>query len=107
MAQVNHLEVYKGEAVSLDFTMDPVEDISGWTLQFTLKSRAADAVILLSVEGAVVDGESGTFAIPLAHADTIDLDAGVYAYDVQRIDAGSEYPVSVGKFTVKQEVLYP
>jgi len=107
MPQRNDVEIYKGETVDLPFAMDPEEDIDGWTIVFTLKARADEASALLTANGEAVDAAAGTFKIPLTHDETVLLDAGVYAYDVQRTDTGSEYPLSIGKFTVKQDVLYP
>jgi hypothetical protein len=108
------LVVYKGAAVSLactmwtDSTKTVAQSIVGWTLVFTLRRRATNAdPALLTIPAVPVNAAAGTYAIPFTHAQLNALTAGVYAYDIQRTDAGSESPVAVGRFQVKQEVLYP
>lgn len=105
---INHIKIYRGAKVELNFTLtnEEIADISGWTIQFTLKSRAADAEELITREATITSGVDKTFQIALTHAETVALDPGVYAYDVQRIDEGEEVPASIGKFTVLRSVLY-
>lgn len=105
MAEITHLTVFKGSAVVLRFTMDPVEDISGWTIALTVKRKATDTADVLSKVASVEDGAGGVFTVSLDH-DELDLPARVYQYDVQRIDNGSEGVLSIGQFIVAQEVLY-
>lgn len=106
MAKINNVSCYKGESVTLAFTMTPVVDISTWTLRFTLKKLATDVASVLSKTGTVTVGPSGTFSVALAKADT-NIPARDYQYDVQRIDAGSEAVLSIGTFSILQEVLNP
>jgi hypothetical protein len=112
MSATNNLTIYKGEAVIQPFThvlegtTTPV-NITGWTITFTLKRKSTDTAALLTVTGAVVSGSAGTYTISLTHAQTAALYAGTYTYDIQRTDAGSEAVISIGTFTVSQEVLYP
>jgi hypothetical protein len=112
MAATNNLTVYKGETVTQPFahvvedTTTPV-NITGWTIAFTLRYRATDVAALLTVSGQIVSGPAGTYTVSLTHAQTVGLAAGVYAYDIQRTDVGSEAVMSIGRFTVTQEVLYP
>lgn len=112
MSATNHLTIYKGEAVVQPFThvlegtTTPV-NITGWTIAFTVRKKPTDTATLLTVPGAVVSGPAGTYTVSLTHAQTVPLTAGVYAYDIQRTDATSEAVMSIGRFTVTQEVLYP
>ena len=108
MATQNNISIFKGEAITLTFTMSPVTDIVGWTITFTLRVNANDSVAVLTKTPAtiVVPSTSGVFTFSLTHANT-NLASGAYAYDVQRVDAGSEAVLSIGFFTIYQEVLYP
>ena len=105
MAEQNNLEIYKGEAKAFNFTLDPLENCSGWTIRFTLKQRATDVASLLTINGVVTSGPDGQFSVVFAKADTLARAAGMYAYDVWRIDPGAENVLSIGTFKIRQEVL--
>lgn len=106
MAQLNDISVYKGEAVLLTFTMTPATDISGWSISFTLKTNQTDSTALISQAAVLTTPASGVFTVTLTHAQT-NRTAATYYYDVQRTDSGSEAVLSIGTFTISQEVLYP
>lgn len=103
---VNDLMVYKGEAPTLSFTMSPVVDITGWTLTMTVKRVGTDTSALVSVAGTIVSGTNGTFTVALTSTQTkTTLGIGLFAYDVQRTNSGSETVLSVGRLVIKQESL--
>lgn len=104
MAKLNNIKIYKGEAIAATFTIAPVADITAWTILFTLKRNQTDPVPLLSKACSVVSGPLGTFSLALTKAETTQ-DAAAYAYDIQRTDVGSEAVLSIGSFTIQQEVL--
>lgn len=112
MSATNNLSCYKGEAVVQPFThvvqgtTTPV-DITGWTIVFTLKRRGWDTTALLTIPAQIVSGPAGTYTVSLSHAQTNGLSPDTYAYDIQRTDPGSEVVMSIGTFTITQEVLYP
>ncbi|HYM24440.1 MAG TPA: hypothetical protein VEU08_14590 [Vicinamibacterales bacterium] len=104
MAQLNNIACYRGEAVTLAFTMTPVTDITGWTITFTLKRNQTDPTPILTIAAVITNGPNGTFTVSLTKAQT-NMQAGTYQYDIQRTDAGSEAVLSIGTFTITQEVL--
>jgi hypothetical protein len=112
MSATNSITIYKGESIVQPFThviegtTTPV-NITGWTITFTLKRKATDTSALLTATAQIVSGSAGTYTISLTHAQTAALYAGTYAYDIQRTDTGSEAVISIGIFSVSQEVLYP
>ena len=105
MASLNDVSVYRCETVQLNFTMTPTTDITGWTTSFCLKATPGDAA-LLTVPGAIVSAGAGTFKVNLSKTN-LTLPAGVYVYDVQRTDSGSEAVLSIGNFNLRPSVLYP
>jgi hypothetical protein len=108
MAALNDITFFKGEAVQLNFTMDPVVDITGWTITLTIKVNNSDAAAVLTVTPAqIISAAGGQFRLSLTHAQTAALTGnGTYAYDVWRTDSGSEVVLSYGVITVTQDVLY-
>lgn len=106
MAIETDIELFRGEAVTLNFTMDPVEDISGWTLAFTAARSLGDPTKSIEEAGVVVSGAAGTFKVVLETAQT-DLSAGVYHYDVWRTDAANERVLAIGTMTISDVVRLP
>ena len=100
MATSQNLEFFRGEDVTLNFTMAPVVDITGWTLSFKVKQTATDAA-LLTIAGSVTVGASGTFGVALTAAQTTTLGVGTYVYDAWRTDSGAATALTYGTVTVK------
>lgn len=103
MSQTNNISAFRGEAVTLQFTLVPTTDITGWTMTFTLKRDAQDPSALLSVSGVITSAAGGIFTVSLTGTQ-LTLDAGIYVYDVWRTNSGYETVLSDGTFTVKQPV---
>lgn len=115
MATVNQdLTIYRGEVVTLNFTMVPVPPggIAGWEILFTAAAMAtkerqhettrlftAASAKLIAVWGSVVDGPTGTFAVVLTDADT-DVASGVYEYDCWRCGTGVWTLLAAGQLVV-------
>lgn len=100
------IRVYVGEAVALDFTMTPVEDISGWTLAFTVTRALGSATKKIQQAATVTNGPLGTFTVPLTALQTDHLPA-TYHYDVWRVDAGSERLLAIGDFELAVNARQP
>jgi hypothetical protein len=108
MAQVQDIPpIYRGEDVTLNFRMVPVEDITGWTMSFRLKQLIDDATVLLTVNASITTPAAGTFAVALSAAQTTTVAAGYYAYDVWRTDSGSAAALALGTVVVKGSVRLP
>jgi hypothetical protein len=98
MAGTDEIAIYRGEDVALPFTMDPVENITGWTL---LMSVSGGGAVVFTKAGVVTSGPSGTFSVSLTDAETELLSASeVYDYDVWRTDAGAERVLARGTLRV-------
>lgn len=85
----------------MTITMDPVVNISGWTLVFSL--RVIGAAVLLQVSGAVTDAAGGVFTVSLTKAQTAALSRGTYDFDIWRTDSGSESRLVYGKAIVEDQ----
>lgn len=110
MATVNDIEgVYKGEDLMFDWIMDPVEDINGWTMKFTVRHYAhVVGTPLLQIDVTVVPPSSnGQLRVIIPSASCLTLGVGDFDYDVQRTDVGFVTVLSIGKLTVSQEVRTP
>lgn len=100
--------IYRGEDVSMTFTMTPTTDITGWTMSFRLKAQISDASVLLGpVNATITTAAAGIFAVALTAAQTLTLPVGTYDYDIWRTDSGSAATLDLGKVTVKGSVKTP
>jgi hypothetical protein len=97
--------IYRGEDITLNFTMSPLTDITGWTMSFRL---AQGTTTMLTVSATITTAAAGTFAVALTAAQTSTLSASSqYTYDVWRTDSGSAAALSVGMVTVLGSVRVP
>jgi hypothetical protein len=108
-AQAQTIAYYVGEDKEVTFTMSPVEDITGWSITFTMRAVFNVLPVLIQktvgVGITILNGPAGVFRVQLLSADTVGLEPGTYLYDVQRTDV-SNYTELVGpsNFTLLQAV---
>lgn len=96
------ISVYRGEEVTLEFTMNPIPaaGIAGWTIHFTVSKVAGSPVKIIPAKVATVtSGPLGTFSVSL-DADETDTTPGTYYYDAWRVDAENEKVLAIGTFNL-------
>lgn len=98
--------IFRGEDVRLDFTAyttdtgSTPQDITGWTLIFTVAEQANSTSKLITKTCTHVVDANGTFYASLASADT-DIAPGRYWCDVYRTDTGYLRCLGSGPFTLE------
>lgn len=108
MPTTTNIEIYRGEDVILNFTMDPVEDISTWTIVFTVSRGKNSTIKAVSIDCALTtDGSDGAFMAQLTDAETDGLYPGTYYWDAWKSNPGGERILGIGKFTVLPNVRIP
>jgi hypothetical protein len=102
MAVTNQtIEIYRGEEVTLEFTLTPTTNITGWTIQFTVAKAANSTVkVIDTMAASIANAVGGIFSVSLDADVTGDLEPGTYYYDAWRMDAESERLLAAGLFKV-------
>ena len=101
-----HISIFRGEDVDLNFTMVPVVDITGWTIEFTVATRLGTPTkYITGAVGIVTNGTDGLFTVSLTNAQT--QTPGLYFYDVWRMDDGFHRLLATGRFYIQDEVRIP
>lgn len=100
MAGNDTITIVQGEDVDLDFTMNPVEDVTGWTTAFNLKGSSATR--LVSKAGSIQDGPNGVIRVTLTDTETDVIPPGRYKYDLWKTDTGAERALALGDFVVQR-----
>jgi hypothetical protein len=113
MASDDKISIWRAEAVTLNFTVQQTDDlpsdpenITGWTLAFTVASMFEALPKTLTKAGTVVDGPNGKCSVALTAAET-NVAVGFYKYDLWRTDTGQERPLAVGVFNVLPSARIP
>lgn len=102
MATHNDLSWFRGEDILLTFTMSPVTDITGWTINGAIKANLDYAAPVLTISCTVTTPAAGVFTMAVSAAqNTTSLGSGSYVYAVERIDSGSVAVLSEGALVVK------
>jgi len=97
------IEIFRGEDVELDFTLDPVENVSGWTMILSV-ARREGAAPLIEKTLTIVSAAAATFTQSLEAADSADLDVGSYRWSVWRTNTGSARVYARGEFRISASV---
>jgi hypothetical protein len=103
MSITQNLRFFRGEDITLSFSMQPPQDITGWNL--TLKiADTLGGTVRVTKTATIDDAGRGTFHFTVASADTAGLTVGRYVWDVRRTDSGSKSTVADGYLDLAQEV---
>lgn len=100
MATETAISMFRGEDKPITFTVTPAEDITGWSLTFTVARRADSTTKLLTKSCTLVTPASGIFKATLVPADTAGIAPGAYFWDVTRTNTGSVTVVGYGAFSI-------
>jgi hypothetical protein len=100
MASTDTIALYRGEAVTVNFTLDPVENISGWAIAFTASESVNRRTKLFSQAGAIVSAAAGTFKVDLSASQT-DKQPQRAVYDVWRTDDGFARVLAIGTLHIQ------
>jgi hypothetical protein len=113
MASNDKISIWRAEAVTLNFNVQQTDDlpsdpenITGWTLAFTVAPIFDSPTKTLTKAGTVTDGPNGKCSVALTATET-NIAVGSYKYDLWRTDAGQERPLSVGVFNVLPSARIP
>lgn len=102
------VSIYRGEAVSLSWTLAPVTDITGWTFLLTVSKQANSSTgKVLQATPTVTTAAAGVFGVSLSSIVTAALAPGQYFWDVWRNDAGQERMLACGVFVVTANARFP
>jgi len=108
----NKIDMYKGDdqIFLLSFKNDdgtPL-DITDYTIYFTVKRKKTDAdsdSLIQKVITSHSNAVQGSTGIQLDHADTVDIKAGDYFFDIQVKDSGGKITTYVADtFTLAQDI---
>ena len=103
MSVSSNLTFFRGEDITLTFTMTPPTDITGWTTTFTVRNTLGGTSQFTRTP-TITDAKRGVFTVAILKANTTSLAVGRYVWDVRRTDAGSNTTLAEGYIFLKQEI---
>jgi len=112
---MSQISIYKGDSRTLEVTVTDTSgaavDITGYTMKFTVKKSEADTTntiqktTTLATEIDLTDPANGIAEVYLLPADTLNLKAGTYVYDVEvTTDTSKVYTVIKSTFVIVEDV---
>lgn len=105
MAFADPIPIFRGTDVTVKLTMEPVEDITGWTIEFTVEG-SPNSPKLIQKQAVITNPTQGLFEVDLTAMET-DLRVGRYQYDAFRIDSGSSRRLAGGDLIVQDVARLP
>jgi hypothetical protein len=106
MPIVQSINVYRGEDITLNFTMTPKVDITGWTISLTVAKAFDMNSKVFQVTAGITNGPNGNFSVILPSA-LLNINPDKYAYDVFRTSPGNARILSVGNFIISADARNP
>lgn len=98
------MSFYTGEDGVIHCQLSPVENITGWSLKFTVRKTLGVLPILITkTVGSgitITDAANGKFDISMLNADTTAAAPDNYFFDIQRTDAGFHSELGIGTLTL-------
>lgn len=106
MSVVQSISLFRAEAITLNFTVQPVEDITGWTILFTAANTFNVSEKIIQITAVIMDGAAGRFTIPINSIQT-DIPPDMYVYDVWKTSPGEARCLSIGNFEIHTNARVP
>lgn len=99
------LECYVGETVTHSFEVEAslTSSIVGWTFVMTIKDDDVAPTFTKTISGTIVDAANRLFEVVVPAATTSTIKVNVHKHDVWRTNAGFEWVLNDGNYTVKTE----
>jgi hypothetical protein len=98
-----NIPFFQGEDLTLNFTLTPLTDVTGWTLVSTVKDKLGGTV-QFNPAVTITDAGRGKFQAVWTRTQTGALAPGDYVWDVRRTDAGNNTVLAHGEATCRQPV---
>lgn len=108
------IRLVRGQDVSLRFTMDATQSVSGWTVSFTAKLKSSLATVISKTTSSgitLTDTTRGIITVALAASNTSSLEltellseGDAYLWDLKRTDSGSETVLARGELELVRNV---
>lgn len=83
------------------------QDITGWTIVATIKAKASDPAVVLTVSASLTAPTVGEYLVTVTAAQSAALTVGTYAMDVWRTNVGAATCLAKGTLQVLQPVRTP
>lgn len=106
-----NITCYQGATYSETFTIkinDVAVNLTGYTAAMQVRRSHEDTTAILTLtsgSGITLGGAAGTITLTIAYADTEDLIAGQYLYDLEITSSGgTKDRLLQGTFTVSSEI---
>lgn len=107
MPTVTTITMSRGDDHIQPFVVVPAEDITGWTIIFTVARRPNSATKLFTKTCVHLVDADGTFKASISAADTEDLEPGTYFWDVTRTNSGVVRVLGRGDFVLEATARLP
>lgn len=87
---------------------DPLvpQDVTGWAVELVIRRRRdTTSAPIATLPVPVIDGPSGSVAVPVSADVTAGLEGGVYHYVLRRVDAGANQVLAYGPIVLRRAEL--
>lgn len=99
--------MYRGEDVTLHFSMTPPEDITGWVISLTVAKNYDTDVKVFQLTAAATNAPAGLFDVIIPESITLGMNPDKYVHDVWRVNPGQRRILSVGDFILGADARNP
>lgn len=102
--------VFSGTDITLQFSMTPVTNVTGWTVLLSFKKNVSDNTFIKQYATGsgvtVTDVGNGVWSVNISRADTLlfTVVPGTYCYSFERTDSGFATVLVYGAFQVDRKV---
>jgi hypothetical protein len=106
MPIVKTIKVSRGEDITINATMTPKKDITGWVISMTVAQAPNDLVKLFQVTATITSGPNGTYSLIIT-SNQLNIDPGTYYYDIFRVNPGNNRILNYGEFVISADARFP
>lgn len=106
MPIVQSLKVYRGEDITINATMTPARDITGWVISMTVAKAYDINNKVFQLTATITSGPNGTYSIIIPSA-LLNINPDKYVYDIFRTSPGNLRILNIGDFIIGPDARNP
>lgn len=104
MKTVN-ISMVKGDTMSFSVRFEGLtEDLTDAHLTVRISPTTPESILVKALGDGITKVEDGLYSVKIDPADTEEVDAGTYVYDLQVVLSSDVYTIIMGDFNIIQDV---
>jgi len=99
-----HIKMIRGDTLAFGFEVEGIAELDAVYFSVKKTKNEDEYILQKTLNNGVEKIEDGKYSVRVAPADTHDLEAGIYYYDLQIVKNGDIFTVLYGTLIIETDI---